>query len=71
MGGPSYQARRPKSKTEALELESTLISDDRDKCPSCHVGTLEVIDDMLLSCDECGFDVVIPKENPDEGQVST
>jgi len=31
-----------------------------DECPSCKIGQLEVIDDMLLSCNECGFDVVIP-----------
>jgi len=52
LGGRSVEARRPQIKPPAYK--------GGDSCPNCKTGQLEVIDDMLLSCDECGFDIVFP-----------
>ena len=60
MGGPSYKARRPQSAKEAA-------SSVGEKCPQCGEGVIVKVDDNFLSCDSCGFDIPILKEENDVG----
>jgi ribosomal protein L37AE/L43A len=39
---------------------------EQQPCPKCGVGTLVRIDDQLLSCTDCGYDVAIQTEREEE-----
>lgn len=57
MSNPSWEAKRPPKLTgEGVG----------DKCPKCETGRLELVDDVFLSCDECGYDVVIPSSKGED-----